>query len=105
MSNSIALHRLAGDERSKWWDFMRKLITFSGAALILLTAGARADRPVTEEERTKLQPSIAAAGCSGGKVEFDDGQFEVEDATCEEGRIYDLKFDQEFRLIRKKLDD
>jgi Peptidase propeptide and YPEB domain len=64
-----------------------------------------ADRAVTEEERAKLLSAIATAGCTGGKLEFDDGQYEVDDARCSDGRRYDLKFDRDFRLIRKELED
>ena len=73
--------------------------------VIFVVVSARADRPVTEEERAKLSSAIAAAGCSGGKWEFDDGRYEVDNAKCNDGRIYDLKFDAEFRLIKKKLED
>jgi hypothetical protein len=34
----------------------------------------------------------------------DDRQFEVDDATCNNGRKYDLKFDPEYKLLRKNLD-
>ena len=48
------------------------------------------DRPVTDQERTKLEEAVKAAGCTGGKMEFDDdkatahpaGKFEVDDAMC-----------------------
>lgn len=84
---------------------MRNLLLVSGALLLSVVVPARADRPVTDEERTKLTPAIAAAGCSGGKLEFDDGQYEVDDATCDDGKTYDLKFDSDFRLIKKELED
>jgi hypothetical protein len=78
------------------------------AAAILLAIGAPAlakDRPVTDEERAKLVAAVAAQGCSGGKMEFDDGHFEVDDAKCNDGREYDLEFDIAFNLIKKKVDD
>ena len=77
----------------------------STAILIAITVPAKADRPVTEPER--LQAAVTAQGCSGGKMEWDedDRQFEVDDATCNnDGRKYDLKFDPEYKLIRKNLD-
>jgi hypothetical protein len=77
------------------------------AILIAITVSAKADRPVTEPERVKLQEAVTAQGCSGGKMEWDedDRQFEVDDATCSnDGRKYDLKFDPEYKLIRKNLD-
>lgn len=70
----------------------------------MVAAPALADRPLTEEEKVKLQSVISAQGCSGGKLEFDDGYYEVDDAKCDDGKTYDLKFDAEFSLIRKKLE-
>jgi hypothetical protein len=64
------------------------------------------DRPVTNDERAKLTAAVAAQGCSGGEMEFDidDNHFEVDDARCNDGRKYDLKFDAAFGLIEKELD-
>jgi hypothetical protein len=83
---------------------MRNLLLASGA-LLLVMVPAWASRPVTDEERAKLAPAIAAAGCSGGKLEFDEGKFEVDDATCIDGQTYDLEFDANFRLIKKELEE
>ena len=58
-------------------------------------------RSVTEQERTKLAEAVTAQGCSGGKMEFEDERFEVEDATCSDGKSHDLKFDGSFRLLKK----
>jgi hypothetical protein len=41
---------------------------------------ALADRPLTEEEKVKLQSAVSVQGCSGGKLEFDDGHYEADDA-------------------------
>jgi hypothetical protein len=84
---------------------MRSLLLASGALLLAAMASARADRPVTDEKRAKLAPAIAALGCSGGKIEFDDGKYEVDDAVCSDGQTYDLKFDADFRLIKKELEE
>jgi Peptidase propeptide and YPEB domain len=72
--------------------------------LLLSTATALADRPVTQEEGERLQAALRAQCCSGGKMEFDDGKFEVDDAGCADGKTYDLEFDSSFRLIKKKLE-
>jgi Type I phosphodiesterase / nucleotide pyrophosphatase/Peptidase propeptide and YPEB domain len=72
--------------------------------LILSTGTALADRPVTQEESERLQAALKEQGCSGGKMEFDDGKFEVEDARCADGKTYDLEFDSSFRLLKKKLE-
>jgi hypothetical protein len=45
-------------------------------------------------------------------MEFDDdkatahpnGKFEVDDATCQDGKKYDLTFDPNFKVLTKKLD-
>jgi hypothetical protein len=74
--------------------------------VVILAGGALADRPVTEEERTKLAAAVAAEGCDGGKkMEFEDGKFEVDDATCDGGKKYDLDFDTSFKLIKKEAED
>jgi hypothetical protein len=79
------------------------------AASILLLAfcatPALADRAPTSEERAKLEEALKAQGCTGGKIEFDDGKFEVANALCADGKKYELKFDQAFTLIKKELDD
>lgn len=83
---------------------MRRLLpTLAFAALA--TTAAWADRPLTDPEREKLVAALKAEGCSGGKMEFDDGKFEVDDAQCADGKEYDLDFDLNFKLIKKKLDD
>ena len=83
-----------------------KLSVVLGAVIILLATQARAeDRPVTAEERVQLVAALQAQGCSGGKMELDDGKFEVDDAKCSDGRTYDLDFDTSFKLLKKKLED
>jgi len=68
-------------------------------------AGATAgDRPVSEG-RVKLLAAVQAQGCSRGKLEFDDGAFEVDDAKCADGKTYDLKFDTSMRLMKKERED
>ena len=74
------------------------------ALLILASAPAWAGRAVTDEERAKLAAAVSAQGCSGGKIEFDDGKYEVDDVRCGDGRMYDFDFDPAFQLIRKKLE-
>jgi hypothetical protein len=85
--------------------FMMRTIIASFVVFILTASGLQAGRTVTEEERPKLLSALQAQGCSGGKMEFDDGKFEVDDAVCSDGKKYDLDFDTSFRLIRKKLED
>ena len=92
---------------------MRIQLMITGALVTLVTlvaaaaAAAAGDRAVTADERVKLTAAVAAQGCSGGKMEFDtdDNHYEVDDATCSDGRRYDLKFDTSFNLIEKELED
>ena len=83
---------------------MRFIISM--AVLAVSALPALADRQVTEDERTKLVAAIQAEGCTGGKFEMDedDQQFEVDDATCADGKKYELKFDMQMRLLSKQLD-
>jgi hypothetical protein len=53
--------------------------------LIIGTNAALADRPVTQNESDRLQAALKEQGRSGGKMEFDDGEFEIEGATCADG--------------------
>jgi hypothetical protein len=77
------------------------------ALLVLFAGPAMADRAVTEAERAKLLSAIAAQGCSAGKLKWDDGdrEFEVDDASCSDGKTYDLKFNADYTIKSKKLDD
>ncbi len=92
---------------------MRIMLSLMTAALVLpATAALAKDRPITDAERPKLEAALKEAGCSGGKMEFDDdkaaaypnGKFEVDDSTCQDGKKYDLTFDPNFKLLTKKLD-
>jgi hypothetical protein len=70
------------------------------------------DRPVTDEERPKLEAALKEAGCTDGKMEFDDdkgsnhpnGKFEIDEAVCQDGKKYELTFDPGFKLLTRKLD-
>jgi len=84
---------------------MHRIFASATVLAALVGAALAADRPVTDDERTKLVSAITAAGCSGGKMEWDqsDREFEVDDAICD-GRRYDLKFNPDYSLKSKKLD-
>lgn len=92
---------------------MRAFLCSIAAVVIVVPASVSwaADRPVTDQERTRLVEAVKAAGCSGGKMEFDDdkgashpnGKFEVDDAACD-GKKHDLAFDPDFKLLSKKAD-
>jgi len=85
---------------------MRKSPLFIACALAAtISSPVWAGRDVTDEERVKLVAAMAAEGCSGGKMEFDDDKYEVDDAQCKDGRRYDLDFDTAFKLVKKKAED
>ena len=83
---------------------MRELLAALAVAA-LTTTTALADRPVTTEERAKLVELLAAEGCEGGEMEFDDGKFEIDDTLCADGREWDYEFSRDFVLIKKERDD
>ena len=75
------------------------------ALLLLSTGAALADkRPLTDQERARLTEVVKTEGCSAGKMKVDDGNFEV-DATCADSKKYEFKFDAQFKLIKKEIDD
>jgi hypothetical protein len=84
---------------------MRGLFITTGVAVVLGAMPAFAGRAVDDAERAKLTAAVTAAGCSAGKMEFDDGQYEVDDARCSDGKTYDLKFDAAYKLTKKTIED
>lgn len=65
---------------------------------ILVAAPALAWRDVTPQERTSIESALAAQGCSGGVMKFDN-TFDVDDARSN-GRKTDVYLDQSFRIVR-----
>ncbi len=83
-----------------------RMIILASTILVLTASVAFADkRPLTDQERARLTEAVTAQGCSGGKMKFDDGKFEVDNAKCADGKEYELEFDTEFKLIKKEVDD
>jgi hypothetical protein len=76
-------------------------------SVIPFATAAYADRAVTAEEQGKIAEALQAQNCEGGAMKFDDEDhyFKVEDARCEEGRVYELKFDESFAMLEKSLDN
>lgn len=80
----------------------------AAAVALACTAGmaiADDDRPLTTDEVASLRAAVTAEGCTGGEPERDDDGYEVDNATCADGKRYDLDFDNEFKLTDKDLDD
>ncbi|WP_178130379.1 PepSY domain-containing protein [Reyranella sp. CPCC 100927] len=85
---------------------MRLILILSAIAVLVSAPAFAKDRPVTDAERAKLDAAVKAEGCSGGTMQYDDdGEFEVDEATCADGKKYDLDFDPSFKLIKRKLDN
>jgi hypothetical protein len=76
--------------------------------IVLAAAAARADRPVTAEERAAIVAALEAEGCSGGTYEYDDddddGEFEVDEARCADG-TYDFELSRDFQIKERDRDD
>jgi hypothetical protein len=86
---------------------MRNLVTcIALLGLVGMAATpAQADRQLTREEKSSIRSAMKDAQCSGGKMEFDDGKFEVDNAKCQDGKRYDLTFDRNFKMTGKELED
>ncbi len=79
-------------------------VAFTG--FVLTPSLALADRPPTPEERIKLEKVLRDEGFTRwGGIEFEDNdKWEVDDAIGSDGRQYDLKLDQSFKIIERKPD-
>ncbi|GAB5471212.1 MAG: hypothetical protein Kilf2KO_42420 [Rhodospirillales bacterium] len=65
------------------------------------------ERPLSDNEKLELASALGRVGCSGGRAKFDidDDRFEVSKATCGgSDKLYELEFDRDFGLIKKKID-
>ncbi|TLG77888.1 PepSY domain-containing protein [Methylocystis sp. B8] len=67
----------------------------------LAATPAQADR-LTRQEKSSLRTAMKDAQCSGGRMESRKGNFEIDNARCQNGRRYDLTFDQNFKLMNKE---
>ena len=87
---------------------MRNLLMTMGLGAALLASPIlAADRPLKTDEQAKVTAAVKNEGCSGGRMQFDvdDNEFEVDNAKCAGGKIYDLNFDPSLKLIKKDLED
>ncbi len=84
-----------------------RILTTSIALLGLVgmaATPAQADRRLTSAEKSSIRSAMKDIGCAGGKMEFDDGRFEIDDARCQGGKRYDLTFDRNFKLTNKEFE-
>lgn len=73
----------------------------------LLPSVAVADRAPTPEERAEVEATLKAAGCTGGRIEFDEEgkEFAVKNVQCDDGKPYEFKLDANYAVTKKELDD
>jgi hypothetical protein len=84
---------------------MRNILLGAGALLVAFQSSVWASRTVTPNEQAKLVAALAAQGCSGGKMRFDDDKYEVDETVCKDGRRYDMDFDAAtFKVLKKRLE-
>ncbi len=77
-------------------------------ALTAAIAKADNDRDATPQERERIMQALNAMGCTSFKYadfEIDKGRFEIDDVICEGGRVYEVYLDQNYRVIKKELND
>jgi hypothetical protein len=84
---------------------MRSLFMAIIAATLMVGPAMADDRPMTDQEKASVADALKTQGCSSSRMKFDDGKFEVDDATCADGKRYELSFDQSFKLIKKEEED
>jgi hypothetical protein len=55
---------------------------------------------IPPEARTHVEQVLSSLGCKPGKIETDDGGFEVENAECADGR-HKIKLDEDFKVTSR----
>ncbi len=75
--------------------------------VLLLLAGCDKVRgePASLEDVTKVLEALSAAGCTAiRQIDVDRDGYEIEGATCEDGKSYDMKLDKKFAVVSKRED-
>lgn len=78
------------------------------AALTFSATAALADgRAPTAEEQAGVEGALKSQGfTSWGKIEFDDGKWEIDNAVHTDGKRYDVDLSKaDFSQLKKELDD
>ena len=88
---------------------MTKVSALVAATLVCGFSGfAMADgRAPTAEEKTSVENALKGHGFSTwGKVEFDDGKWEIDNAKHSDGKLYDVDLSKgELAVLKKELED
>jgi Peptidase propeptide and YPEB domain len=57
------------------------------------------------EDITKVVEALRTAGCTAlREIDTDSDGFEIEGATCNDGKSYDMKLDKKFAVVSKRKD-
>jgi hypothetical protein len=75
------------------------LMALAAAGFIGSTSALLAETPVSPAEEEKIKATLEGFGCTGGKIEKEDYGYEVDDVKCKDGQEYEVKLDQNFKLI------
>jgi hypothetical protein len=75
-------------------------------AAATVSAAHAKDRLPNAEEKTRIMAALQEKGFTTWKdIEFDDGQWEVDDAIGPDGRKHDIKLDTAFKVTRVQIDN
>jgi hypothetical protein len=79
--------------------------TLMALGLVALAAPALADRGPSKEEAQAIAAKLTAEGFkSWGKIELDDQVWEVDNARRVDGKVYDLRLNLSYQIVKKDRD-
>lgn len=84
---------------------MRYHVLLTSLFFLYCTSAISGVEPAIDEVE-KLNQALAAIGCTGGEMEKNIGDvttYEVDDSICDKGQ-FDIKFDNDFKIIKQKQD-
>jgi hypothetical protein len=83
-----------------------RLHVAAAVVAMALPSFAWADRPPTDEERARVEAALRAAGfVSWRQIEWEDEEhWEVDDATDNAGRKFDLTLDPDLKILTRDPD-
>ncbi|WP_395684561.1 hypothetical protein [Aestuariivirga sp.] len=80
---------------------MLKTSLMATTLLVLTSALASAGPAPSAEEMAKIEATLKAWGCSATAAEVESegsGLYEMDDAKCADGKIYDIRLNQDFSV-------
>jgi hypothetical protein len=66
------------------------------------------DRDITAQERDKIVQTLKSIDCStfeNADYEIDQQRFEIDNVLCANGQKYEIYLDQNYRIIKKELEN